>query len=71
MREIVSITREVREESVLPDGYYLGVWGGFKITLHYKDTEYLLKTSDGAKGTRIRVVIIVKEGDATFHILNN
>lgn len=71
MRKIVSITREVREESILPDGYYLGVWGGFKISLYYKDTEYLLKTLDGAKGSRIRVVIIVKEGDATFHNLNN
>lgn len=71
MKEIISITEKVPQEVKLPDGEYLGTWGGYVIDLHLDGKQYQLSTREGVKGIGIKVVVTVKDGKASFKILNN
>lgn len=37
MNKIISITVKIPKETSLPDGTYVGVWGGYVIELQFKD----------------------------------
>jgi len=64
--EIISISRKVPKEEILPDGVYIGTWGGYTIILTYKKIQYELKTKEGVRGFNIKVIVTVKDGIATF-----
>jgi len=68
---IESITEKTPTPSTLPDGFYVGTWGGYVITVQYKEKTYELKTKEGVRGVNIRVVIEVKDGIATFEEVNS
>lgn len=69
--KIKTIKEKVPRETTLPDGIYLGTWGGYCIDLKYKDKFYELSTEDGVRGVGIRVVVTIKDGEATFEETEN
>lgn len=69
--KILSIKEKVPTITTLPDGVYSGTWGGYVIEVHYKGKTYELTTEEGVKGFNIKVIVIIKDGDATFTELKN
>lgn len=69
--KILSITEKKPQAATLPDGNYLGTWGGYCITTRVRDKEYELKTEEGVRGVGIKVMVTIKDGEATFVELNN
>lgn len=69
--KILSIKEKQPVDVTLPDGVYLGVWGGHAIELGFKGKTYELETDIGIKGIGYKVVITVTNGEATYAELNN
>ena len=69
--KIKQIRERVPQVTSLPDGNYSGTWGGYCITLYYKDKTYECETEEGVRGTGFRVVVTINEGVATFQDMNN
>tara|TARA_Y100000592_G_scaffold82073_1_gene130416 strand:- start:485 stop:703 length:219 start_codon:yes stop_codon:yes gene_type:complete len=69
--KILEITERVPRVTNLPDGNYNGKWGGYVITVQYKDKVYECKTEDGVRGFNINVMVTIKDGVATFVEVNN
>ena len=55
----------------LPDGFYNGIWGGSIIEVEYSDKTYQLHTEEGVRGFGYKVVVIIKDGIATYEELAN
>lgn len=71
MSKILSISKKVPKEVILPDGYYQGTWGGYCITVRYNGSEYELKTEEGVRGIGIKVVVTIQNGEASFKEIKN
>ena len=71
MGKILSITEKVPQVTTLPDGNYVGTWGGYIIEVNYKGKTYELTTEEGVRGMGFRVVVTVADGIATFEAVNN
>lgn len=71
MGKIKSIKERVPQEVTLPDGNYLGTWGGYVITMNYNGKTYELETEEGVRGFNIKVMVTINNGEATFHELKN
>ncbi len=69
--KILKITERALQITSLPDGNYNGKWGGYIITVHYKDKVYECKTEEGVRGVGFNVMVTVKNGVATFVEVNN
>jgi hypothetical protein len=69
--KIIEIREKVPKETTLPDGKYIGTWGGYIIDVRYNDKTYELKTEQGVRGVNIRVVVTIENGEATFQEINN
>ena len=69
--KIIKITEKVPKEVKLPDGTYLGIWGGYIIEVKYNDKTYELITEEGVRGIGFKVVVTIKDGIATFNSVNN
>jgi hypothetical protein len=69
--KILSIKEKVPTITTLPDGSYQGLWGGYVIEINYKGKTYELTTEEGVRGIGFRVVVTIKDGDATFTELKN
>ena len=80
--KILSITLAQPKEATLPDGIYVGKYGGYRISLACDDKYHMLKTekcakhtyvhtSEGIRGIAVPVVVTIKSGIATFEIINN
>lgn len=50
---------------------YYGIWGGCIIDVTYKNKQYELETEEGVRGIDIKVIVGIKDGVATFDIINN
>lgn len=59
------------KKSKLPDGIYIGTWGGYTIDVRYHDIQYELTVEEGVRGVGFKVVVVVKDGIATFEEINN
>ena len=68
---IISIKEKVPQATILPDGYYNGIWGGSIIDVRHNDKTYELETEEGVRGFGYKVVVQVKDGVATFSELKN
>ncbi len=55
----------------LPDGWYSGVWSGYRIKITHMMSVYELTTEEGVRGTGSAVVVQVKDGVATFDIVRS
>lgn len=69
--KIIKITEKIPAAAALPDGIYQGVYGGYIIEVKHDSRIFELHTQDGVRGMGIRVVVTVKNGEATFEYLNN
>lgn len=69
--KITAIRKKVPQETTLPDGHYNGVWGGYVIEVNYNGSTYELTTEEGVRGIGIKVVVIIKDGVATFDTIKN
>jgi hypothetical protein len=69
--KILTINLKVPQVTSLPDGYYIGTWGGSTIVVNYKDKTYELTTEIAVKGFGYRVVVEINDGVAVFHEINN
>ena len=69
--KIKAIREKKPVETTLPDGIYLGIWGGYVIELKYKDKTYDLETEEGVRGVGFKVVVTIKDGKAEFEDLQN
>ena len=69
--KILSVTERQPTPTTLPDGLYIGTWGGYIIQVNYEGKTYELKTEDGVKGMGFKVVVKIDKGVATFEELNN
>lgn len=69
--KILTIKLKVPQVTSLPDGYYIGTWGGRTIVVNYKDKTYELTTENGVRGVGYRVVVEIIDGVAVFHKINN
>jgi hypothetical protein len=69
--KIKAIREKKPVETTLPDGIYLGIWGGYVIELKYKDKTYELETEEGVRGVGFKVVVTIKDGKAEFEDLQN
>jgi hypothetical protein len=68
---IKNITRKVPKETTLPDGIYVGTWGGYVIQFKHEGKEYECETEEGVRGTGFTVIITIKDGVATFETTKN
>jgi len=71
MMKIKAIREKRPVETKLPDGMYMGTWGGYVIEVTYEGKTYELETEEGVRGTGIKVVVTIKDGVATFEDLKN
>ena len=71
MGKILKITEKLPKEAILPDGLYLGIWGGSIIEVSYKNKEYQLETEEGVRGIGYKVLVKIEKGIATFEEINN
>lgn len=71
MGKILSISIKEPKPTTLPDGIYNGIWGGYVISLRYKDVDYELKTEEGVRGIGFKVVVTIKNGIATYDEVAN
>ena len=71
MGKIISIQVKVPQETTLPDGNYVGVWGGYTIELQHGGKTYELKTEEGVRGMGFKVVVTIVNGIATYQSINN
>ncbi|MES2628280.1 MAG: hypothetical protein V4616_04855 [Bacteroidota bacterium] len=71
MGKITEIKKKVPLEATLPDGIYSGVWGGYVIEVNLNGEIYQLTTEQGVRGVNIKVVVIIKDGIATFESIKN
>lgn len=71
LNKILSITEKVPQVTTLPDGSYQGTWGGYIIEVTYNGKIYELKTEEGVRGMGFKVVVTIKNGEATFTELKN
>ncbi len=69
--KIIKMTEKVPQVVILPDGIYEGIWGGYIIEVKAFDKIYELHTEDGVKGFNIKVMVTIKNGEATFDTLKN
>ena len=69
--KILKITERLPQITSLPDGNYIGKWGGYVIEVRHRDRVYECKTEDGVRGFNINVMVTVKDGVATFVEVNN
>lgn len=70
--KILKITEKQPVETSLPDGIYTGKWRGYFIDVKYGETNYELTTESGVTGdSYVFVIVFIKDGEATFDILNN
>jgi len=68
--KITAIKEILPQDSTIPDGLYIGDWGGYKITVNYLNKKYELSTEEGVKGIGIKVVVTVKDSIASFEQLS-
>ena len=71
MNKILKITEKVPQVATLPDGNYLGTWGGYIITINYKGKTYECEVEEGVRGTGFKVMVTIKNGIATFTEIDN
>lgn len=71
MNKVLTISRRVDKNDTLPDGLYLGLLGGYNISVKYNDCEYNLSIKEGIRGFNIPVVVTVKDGEATYSFTKN
>lgn len=65
-KEITKITRNIPQDTTLPDGSYHGIWGGYNIVVNHGGVMYDLTTKEGVRGVGYKVLVQVKYGIATF-----
>jgi hypothetical protein len=71
MMKIKAIREKRPVETTLPDGMYMGTWGGYVIEVNYGGKTYELETEEGVRGSGFKVVVTIKDGVATFEDLKN
>lgn len=71
MGKVLSIKEKQPIDVSLPDGVYLGVWGGHVIDLKFKGKIYELESDIGVKGFGYKVVVTVSNGEATYAEVRN
>jgi hypothetical protein len=69
LRNEITAIAQGEQPATLPDGRYKGFYGGSLITLQHDGKEYELNTQEGIRGFA-NVVVEVKNGTATFEIVN-
>ena len=69
--KILKITKQIPQETTLPDGIYQGIYGGYNIEVRFKDKIYDLRTEEGVRGNGFKVIVTIKDGIATFEDLKN
>lgn len=69
--KILEITEKIPRPSTLPDGNYIGTWGGYNIDVRYEDKLYSLKTEEGVRGVGFKVMVTIADGVATFVEIKN
>lgn len=69
--KITSIRVKEPKETELPDGIYTGSWGGYTIEVYYNKKTYELTTEEGVRGAGFKVIVIIKNGIATFKEVKN
>jgi len=69
--KILKITEKIPQPAVLPDGLYNGVLGGSIIQLSYNAKYYELTVEEGIRGSGVKVVVTVKNGEATYDEFKN
>lgn len=71
MGKILEIKEKVPQITTLPDGSYMGIWGGNVIDVTYNGKTYELTTDEGVRGMGFKVVVNIVNGVATFHDIKN
>lgn len=69
--KIKSIKEKIPQIVTLPDGYYNGTWGGYVIDVQYNGKMFELETVAGIRGSGIKVIVKVENGEATFDQVAN
>lgn len=71
MGKVLSISEKRPVNVSLPDGVYLGIWGGHVIELEFKGKTYELESDVGVKGFGYKVVVTIENGIATYAEVKN
>lgn len=69
--KIKSIKERLPQVATLDDGYYNGIWGGNVIVVEHQKRTFELETEEGIRGIGVKVIVLVKDGVATFEEINN
>jgi hypothetical protein len=69
--KILKITEKVPKAVTLPDGNYIGTWGGYTIEVVYQQKSYELTTEEGVRGMGFKVIVEIINGEATFEEIKN
>jgi len=71
MNVILAITKKEPKTTTLPDGNYIGSWGGYVIVVRHNNIEYELQTEEGLRGTGFKVMVTIKGDSMTFVDIKN
>lgn len=52
----------------LPDGQYLGKWGGYSVRVEADGQVHTMQTKDGVRGMNIPCTVSVSKGQATVEV---
>jgi len=67
------IIEEIPTEDLnpLPNGTYIGTWGGNQISVDYKGVLYRYETVNGVRGFNYKVSVTIKDDDISYQQLKN
>jgi hypothetical protein len=69
MKTRASELKQVTDAGTLPDGQYVGVWGGYRVTFEFGGVWYEARTLDGIRTHNAPCRITIKNGEMSVETL--
>lgn len=57
--------REITDTSILPNGEYKGVWGGYRVLVKIDGVQYTLQTENGIRTPAAPCTVRIQDGNIT------
>lgn len=68
---IVKVEELVKVESTIPNGIYMGTYGGYTVVITHDGRTFHLTTEEGVKGIGYKVMVKVFNGEINFLSINS
>lgn len=66
---VVSVEKAVSvDPKTLPNGEYIGTWGGYQVDVYINNVLYRLITEDGIRTPAAKCVVTIRDGEVTVEV---